>query len=264
MSYDALMVETTSNESEHHESELTPPYVSFKTFNNVISSLAENGVPNQIDRGVLSSLSGSVQRHILQTFRYLGLIDSMDQSTPLLRKLAQSNDADRKATLREIIETHYQYQLHHLGNGTYKQIQDSFNSSKIQPSVKERCISFLINAAQEAGLEISNYALRQRRSRTGQSKQKVRRKETRREEPATPAPTLPEDSYESGKISTPIPVGSGQVWTLKHDKDYTESEVKRFLTIVKMVLLEDLHEKRDMETESEIDSFEDNDDEMIK
>ncbi len=254
---------TASDLNEHQDSERTPPYVSFKTFNNVITSLAENGVPNQIDRGVLSSLSGSVQRHILQTFRYLGLIDSMNQSTLLLRKLAQSNDADRKETLREIIETNYRDQLHHLSNGTYKQIRDSFDNSKIQQSVKERCISFLINAAQESGLEISNYALRQRRSRTVQSKQKVKRKETGREEPAktvTPAPAPPQDSYESGKISTPIPVGSGQVWTLKHDKDYTESEVKRFITIVEMVLLEDLQEKKAVET----DGFEEDENEDEK
>ena len=259
------MSEIASSSIEHHDSERTPPYVSFKTFDNVITTLAENGVPNQIDRGVLNTLSGSVQRHILQTFRYLGLIDSTYQSTPLLRQLAQGNDTDRKATLREIIETYYPDQLQHLSNGTYNQIKGSFDDIGVPPSVKEKCINFFINAAQESGFEISKYAQRQRRSKTTTPKRRVRRKETKREDTAEPAaltPVLLHDEYGEGKISTPIPVGSGQVWTLKHDKDYDESEVRRFIKIVEMVLLEDLQEKRATEIESEIDVFEENDDEL--
>src|SRR6266404_9089538 len=85
-----------------------PPYVSFKTFSGFIERMRK-GLPNRVDRSVMSSLSGSSQLQLLAALRYLELASPKGIPTERLSGLVESDGAKFRKALREILTSSYPF-----------------------------------------------------------------------------------------------------------------------------------------------------------
>jgi hypothetical protein len=138
-----------------------PPYVAYRTLTNFIDSLKQ-GLPQQIDRSVMSSKSGGSQSHIMAALEYLHLTDN-GVTTELLRKLVDSDRAQQKEIWKELIADRYSFLSEggcDLTCATEKQVQDCFMKTGASSSTMHRSYSFFVTAAKEAGLQLSPYILK--------------------------------------------------------------------------------------------------------
>src|SRR5579875_3554043 len=86
--------------------ELTPPYLPFKTLTNLVERLADNGVPNRIDRSTLNHLSGITQTYLLAALRELNLINEDGTPTDTLIRLVKEPD-ERHAIIGDLVQQFY-------------------------------------------------------------------------------------------------------------------------------------------------------------
>ena len=78
-----------------------PPYVSYRTFQNFIDGLQQEGIPARIDRSYWSDrLSGSTGIQLMSALRFLGLIDADGTPTNRLRLLASTRGIPRTEILK--------------------------------------------------------------------------------------------------------------------------------------------------------------------
>src|SRR5712692_5491155 len=83
------------------------PYGPFSTFETALNHLAAlKGIPPKIDRSVFPSMGGDAKGHVLNAFKFLGLMDDKSVPQPLLSELALNKET-RKATMRKILKDHY-------------------------------------------------------------------------------------------------------------------------------------------------------------
>lgn len=236
------------NDEDQNQSRIIPPYVSYITFNSAVASLAEHGVPSVVDKTMFPNFSGGVQRQIMQAFRSLGLTDEDDNSSEKLRELAKTENGQRKEILIGILCDRFPEQMSILKNGTPQQLNNSFDSIGIEQSVKDKCILFFTNAAKDAGLDVSPYILRRKTNRTASKRPAVRGAENQRRKDARvepdPEKLLPLEAatLAQGGQKIPIALRPGKVWYVQLDEDYSVSDVRKFMKILEMVLLEDAEE----------------------
>jgi len=137
-----------------------PAYISYKTFCNFISGLRESGVPAQIDKSMMSAMSGSAQSAMLGSLEFLKLIDSKGKPAPELQQLVDSSDNDRGPLLRTVLEGSYHFLFLgtiDLKRATTKQVEEAFRSQGISGSTIVKCIAFFLAAAKDAGIQISSH-----------------------------------------------------------------------------------------------------------
>lgn len=214
----------------------TPPYVSFATFSNALASLAEHGVPTQIDRSVLGKFSGSTQAHVIHAFRSLGLTDKDNRSNDILRELASSDEERRKAILGDIIHSKFPEQVKVLPNGTPQQLRSAFDYTKVEPSVKAKCIRFFLNAAREAGLDISPHIKSVRVPVPRKEAPTKRKKRVKKDKKDEKRDEVSEITELKGLTPVPISLGPNKVWYVHVDEQYTKDDVDRFTQIIGIVL----------------------------
>ncbi len=135
--------------------DFVPPYVSFTTLRNLFDKLGEDGLPAQMDRSILSGMSGGYQAQILATLRAFDLIDDHGTIAPRFAELVQQPDR-RSSIMAELLREYYPGALE-LGrqNATQKQLEDYFRGFDLSGSTVRRAISFFLNAAEFAGIELS-------------------------------------------------------------------------------------------------------------
>src|SRR5690348_15478815 len=63
------------------DSQHTPTYLPWTTFENVTEELRGKGLPRKLDRSVLKGKSGSTQAQYLAALRFMGMIDGEDRPT---------------------------------------------------------------------------------------------------------------------------------------------------------------------------------------
>lgn len=214
------------------------PYVSFSTFNHALTSIAEHGVPSQIDRSVLRQFSGANQNLIFQAFRFIGFTNEKDEPTEHLIRYAKGQPEEQKGILSEIIKKRYPDQVKILANGTSQQLKDSFKDLNVEPSVKQKCVTFFLQIAKVADLPISTHILRGSRSRSPRNGKgrTVGSKATRRSTSLPPPPLLPRDVVPPGMVSVPIAIGIGKTWTINIEENPAIEDMKRFVQMVKITL----------------------------
>src|SRR5258708_12884165 len=104
-----------------------PPYVSWTTFLGFIEKMEPPGIiPTQIDPTFVKTYAGSVQRLLLQSLRWLELIDP--ESGKVLDPLKEivNNKTDRQRLIRQLIEKHYSWVLSLDSNATEPQLNTAF------------------------------------------------------------------------------------------------------------------------------------------
>jgi hypothetical protein len=154
------MSETTTQPS----SKRIPPYLAFKTFLNSLDALSQ-GVPPKLDRSLWKGQSGINQGMIMNTYRYFGLVNANDESTPDLVLLAQHPEK-RASKLKEMLKLQYQFVLEKgdITKSTMRMLEDAFGAVyPVQGDTKGKAITFFLKAAKFADMPLSPYLLTQLR-----------------------------------------------------------------------------------------------------
>ena len=140
-----------------------PPYVPYRTFRNFTDQLRE-GIPARIDRSVWGArYSGSSGIQLMTALKVLGLTDSDGRPTDALERLVMTEGDERRAVLTAILQRHYRpiFTLD-LARATKAQFTETFKVYGAREGVLRKCENFFIQAAQDAGVELSQYILARR------------------------------------------------------------------------------------------------------
>ncbi len=200
------------------KSERIPPYVSYRTFSNFLAELRARGIPSRIDRSVMAHKSGTIQSQLLLTLHYLGLVKGSGQITPRLQKLLESEEAERKALLREIIQTSYDFAFDRdfgLKTATSHQAEEVFQRTGASGETVRRCIAFFLAAAKDSGIPVSSYI-----------KPHGRRKSTSKKRAQSSQNTPPVDNSDGGGESRKVQLRSGGTLRLELSIDIFDLDEK--------------------------------------
>jgi Family of unknown function (DUF5343) len=175
-------------------------YVSWKTFQNSIETLAGAVIPNVIDKKVFPGTAFGVQAQLFSGMRFLGLIDDKNKPTPELEQLANPSEEERKKKLREILQLRYS-ELFALNlkkttpDELEKKLAEAYN---VGGDTKGKALRFFVSAAKYVGIELSPYVLK---SSNGLSRSGAPRKpRAGKKSPPPPADPPPAQSDTSKTI----------------------------------------------------------------
>lgn len=168
----------------------TPPYVSFATLQTFLKALKTDGIPPQIDRSVLSKLSGGVQGQMKLALRSLGLMEG-DTPTPQMAKLVNAIDTPEfEPALLERLQATYPYVFKlDLTTATPTMLADSFKVTGAQQDVLRKCRTFFLHAAKRAGVPLGNRLLTGTVPRAPSAGPRRKKKPAAEASAATPAQT---------------------------------------------------------------------------
>lgn len=231
-------------DDEKNPGKTAPPYLSALTFRNALNFLTENGLPEQIDRGILTKFSGADQRALFHAFKYLGFTDSTDKPTRRFHEYDKGDADARKAIIAVALTEKYPNQIKVLQNGTPQQLQTSFGEYAIENSVRQKCISFFLKLGKEAGFSMSNYIAKSIRTTGPRKATKTKpknangsdtetlQKDAERGKGKDPADSPPQP----GMVAIPIPIGPNKTWEIRIPEKPDSADVLRFIQVVKIVL----------------------------
>jgi len=143
-----------------------PPYVPYRTFRNFIEQLRD-GIPARIDRSVWGArYSGSSGIQLMTALKVLELTDEDGRPTNVLEDLVHAEGDERRAALTSILQSHYVpiFRLD-LERATRAQISEAFKVYGAREGVLRKCENFFVQAAQDAGIELSQYILARRHTK---------------------------------------------------------------------------------------------------
>jgi hypothetical protein len=154
---------------ERTRSSGTPPYTSYRTFKTFIEDLHEHGVPSRIDRSVLTRFSGIVGTQLMHALRFLGLIEEDGRPSPRLIKLVSAHaTAHWPETLLEMLGREYAPMFAiDLETATPSHFNEAFRRAfPAADAVVQKCVTFFLYAANDAGVKISGRVLKGRKPRS--------------------------------------------------------------------------------------------------
>jgi hypothetical protein len=135
-----------------------PPYLTYATWQKLLEALHKH-TPLQLDRSYFDELKTSVSTALTVrgTLLFLDLVDSSDRPTEKLLKLVQSDEANKKTILREIMQSAYQPILEglDLGYATSGQLQERFRKYGAEGNIGRKCLSFFLALAKDAEINLS-------------------------------------------------------------------------------------------------------------
>lgn len=135
-----------------------PPYGSFKTSRSFVEKLKKTVVPDHIDRGMMTWMSGDSQTETLSGFRFLGLLGEQDSAEDALKSLVDSFGTDAwAATLGKVITTAYAAIIGDLkiSTASAKMLSDKFRAAGVDGFMQARSIRFYLAALKEAEISYS-------------------------------------------------------------------------------------------------------------
>lgn len=136
---------------------LTPAYTSYKSFNNLINDLRENGIPNHITRSVVKG-SNSGKAMMLASLRSLGLIKEDLAPAPILKRLVKGED-NYADVLNVVLKESYPFLFDgsiDLANTTTEKVAEKFRDAGASGSTISKGMAFFLAAAKEAGISVSS------------------------------------------------------------------------------------------------------------
>jgi hypothetical protein len=142
----------------------TPPYLPFKTFVNSLDTFSQ-GLPTIIDRTIWRSQAGLTQGLIMNTYRFLGLVDEYNSPTEALHVMVSETE-QRSTILRGLIEASYgeQFGLDFTAT-TPKVLEDMFvDFYAVTGATKQKAITFFLKAARFANIPLSAFLMTQIRN----------------------------------------------------------------------------------------------------
>ena len=169
---------------ERPKSSGTPPYTSYRTFKTFIEDLREQGVPSRIDRSVLTRFSGVVGSQLMHALRFLGLIEDDGRPTLRLKELMKAHGAGLwPETFLGLLRQEYAPMFAiDLETATPSHFNEAFRKAfPAADAVVQKCVTFFLYAANDAGVKVSGRVLKGRKPRSL----------TPRRKPAKPASAHP-------------------------------------------------------------------------
>src|ERR1700743_1612469 len=154
---------------ERARSSGTPPYTSYRTFKTFIEDLHEHGVPSRIDRSVLTRLSGVVGTQVMHALRFLGLIEDHGRPTQRLKELVSAHGSGNwPQTLLELLQREYAPMFAiDLETAAPSHFNEAFRKAfPAADAVVQKCVTFFLYAANDAGVKISGRVLKGRKPRS--------------------------------------------------------------------------------------------------
>ncbi|MBV9290315.1 MAG: DUF5343 domain-containing protein [Hyphomicrobiales bacterium] len=155
--------------SEQARPARTPPYTSYRTFKTFIHDLREHGVPSRVDRSVLPRFSGAVGTQLMHALRFLGLTEDQGRPTPRLKELANAyGSAHWPEKLSELLRREYAPMFAiDLESATPSHFNEAFRKAfPAADAVVQKCVTFFLYAANDAGVKISGRVLKGRKPRS--------------------------------------------------------------------------------------------------
>lgn len=147
-----------------------PPYISYRTFQHFLEQLERDGIPGRIDRSYWgNNYSGSVGTQLIGGLHFLGLIDANNAPTARLKELViNSKRGQRADVLRQITTNAYIFLWgpdFDAQQATYSQLEELLHRNyQLTDDVARKCIKFFISMAQEAGVTVSPFILKNKRN----------------------------------------------------------------------------------------------------
>jgi hypothetical protein len=184
----------------------TPPYTSYRTFKTFIEDLHEHGVPSRIDRSVLTRFSGIVGTQLMHALRFLGLVGDDGRPTERLKGLVKAHGTGNwSEKLLELLRDEYAAMFAiDLETATPSHFHEAFRKAfPAADAVVQKCVTFFLYAANDAGVRISGRVLKGRKPRSL----------TPRRKPAKPASAHPPiRAFEAppSPPETPLPAIEGR------------------------------------------------------
>jgi hypothetical protein len=154
--------------SERAKAHGTPPYTSYRTFRSFIDDLREHGLPSRVDRSVLGRYSGIVGTQLMHALRFLGLIDADGRPTKRLGELVSADAAGGwPDALRDLLRQAYAPLFAiDLEAATPSHFNEAFRRAfPAADAVVQKCVTFFLYAAADAGVRISGRVLKGRKPR---------------------------------------------------------------------------------------------------
>ena len=155
--------------SEQTKSIRTPPYTSYRTFKTFIQDLHEHGVPSRIDRSVLMRFSGVVGTQLVHALRFLCLVEEQGRPTLRLKELVNAHGAGRwPEELLELLRQEYAPMFAiDLETATPSHFNEAFRKAfPAADAVVQKCVTFFLYAANDAGVKISGRVMKGRKPRS--------------------------------------------------------------------------------------------------
>jgi hypothetical protein len=146
----------------------TPPYTSYRTFRSFIEDLREQGLPSRVDRSVLGRYSGIVGTQLMHALRFLGLIDAEGRPDERLGELVRADAEGRwPDALRDLLRRAYAPLFAiDLEAATPSHFNEAFRRAfPAADAVVQKCVTFFLYAAADAGVRISGRVLKGRKPR---------------------------------------------------------------------------------------------------
>ncbi|WP_282947173.1 DUF5343 domain-containing protein [Cellulomonas endometrii] len=178
------------------------PYLSFATFKNFIDGLSTGRpLPPRIDRSLMVGMAGGTQTLLIGTLTVFNLITEDKDVTPLFVSLVSTPEDERPAIYADMLRETYGPQLALAADhATADQLQESFRAlTDYQGSTLRKAISFFLNMAKYAGVQLSPYFKTPAQGRPTGARVRARRAKTVIE-PAG-APAAPQSAGESQTIT---------------------------------------------------------------
>ena len=163
---------------ERTRSSGTPPYTSYRTFKTFIEDLHEHGVPSRIDRSVLTRFSGVVGTQLMHALRFLSLIEEDGRPTHRLKELMKAHDAGHwPEKFVELLRQEYSPMFAiDLETATPSHFNEAFRKAfPAADAVVQKCVTFFLYAANDAGVKISGRVLKGRKPRSLTPRRKAAR-----------------------------------------------------------------------------------------
>lgn len=153
------------------------PYISFNTLKTICADMKEHlVVPSRIDRSVFPSLSGGVIGQLLPALKFLKLTDDSGVPTAQMHSLVETYGTDQwPEVLGKIIRASYvpMFQMN-LEIASSRQFDEKFRETYAgAEEVGRKSKAFFLSAAQAAGIKISAYITKGRKTRATPTKKRA-------------------------------------------------------------------------------------------
>jgi hypothetical protein len=144
-----------------------PPYVAYRTLRNFLEKFKQV-LPGRIDRDSMGTMSGANQSQLTSALRALGLISENGLPSEDMKLLVKAEGAERQRILKEVLTAAYPFVFNgefDFSAATVSHLRDEFEENTgASGETVTRCIAFLKDAAEDAGIRVSPF-LTQRKPR---------------------------------------------------------------------------------------------------
>ncbi|HEY4284514.1 MAG TPA: DUF5343 domain-containing protein [Chthoniobacterales bacterium] len=168
-----------------------PPYVAYRTLANFLERFKQV-VPGRIDSKLIgNSMSGGVRGQIIAALKSLRLISDAGVPSETMKRLCNADGVQRQELLKSVLVESYPFVFSdgfNFATATSSQLREVFEEhTNASGETVTRCMSFLKEAAADAGITVSPFFAEQK-GRAAFARKKTPRKASSQNSEAQSAP----------------------------------------------------------------------------